>query len=78
MITLRIGDEKLSYHLPKAIRNFLDLDDTCYYLYVTDELVDEYMQKIVHLDPFEGWLEQEVNKKASLAGKNKMDQLRDC
>ena len=52
-MTLQIGNEKLNYHLAEAIRYSLDVDNTCHFRNNTNELVDDYKQELIHLDPFE-------------------------
>lgn len=61
-MTLRIGDEKITYRLAKAMKHSLHFDNIGYCLDVIDELVDEYMQEFIHLDPCEEWhdVEEEV------------------
>lgn len=47
------GAQKLTNCLVEAMKHFLDFDDTFYYLDVTDEIINEYMPKFLHPDPFE-------------------------
>ena len=63
-MTLWIGNEKLSYCLTEAMRNSLDFDDTCYFLDITYKLVDDYVQELIHPDPFEGWPVEENPKES--------------
>jgi len=58
-LTLRVGDDKLTYRLAEAMRHSFDFDDTLYYLDTTDDLIDECMQEMLNLDPYEGWPDQD-------------------
>ena len=42
-MTVRIGDENLTYRLIKEMRHSLDFDDTCYFLDITNSLIDDYV-----------------------------------
>ena len=63
-MTLQIRDEKHIYRLVEAMRNSIDFDDTCYFLDMTDELDAEYVyvQEIMHWDPLEVWLKEEIEE----------------
>ena len=58
-MTLSIGDKKITYRLAEAMRHSLVFDDSCYFLHINDELVDDQMQELIHPIPFEVWLEEE-------------------
>lgn len=62
-MTLRIGNENLTYRFAKAMRHFLDFNDTLYFINVIDDLVDDYMQEFLHPELFEGWSNQEIEEK---------------
>ena len=40
-LTLRIGDDKLTYRLAEAMRHSLDFDDTLYFFDTTNDLIDD-------------------------------------
>jgi len=59
-LTLRVGDDKLTYRLAEAMQHSLNFDDTLYFLDTTDELIDECVQEMLNPDPYEGWADQDV------------------
>lgn len=65
----RIRDEKLTYHLVKAMRHSLDFDGIGYYCDVTIDLVSNYVRELFHPNPFKGQLEQEAKKESKKVGK---------
>ena len=52
-MTLRIGDEEITYCLTEAMRHSLNFNDICYSLDIND-----YMQELIHPSPLEGWPEE--------------------
>ena len=58
-LTLRVGDDKLTYRLAEAMRHSLDFDDALYFISATDDLIDECVQEFLNPDPYEGILDQE-------------------
>jgi len=58
-LTLRIGDDKLTYRLAEAMRHSLDFDDTLYFLDTTNDLIDDCVQEMLNSDPYKGWSDQE-------------------
>ena len=58
-MVLWVGDENITYRLFETMRHFLDFDDTCYFLDITDELVDNYTLELIYSNSFAGWLEEE-------------------
>jgi len=66
-LTLKVGDEKLTYRLAKAMRHSLDFDDTLYYLDTTDELIDKYVPEMMCPDAYEGLLDQDMENEDIMA-----------
>jgi len=58
-LTLRIGNDKLTYRLAEAMRPSLDFDGTLYFLDTTNDIIDDCVQEILNPDPYEGWPDQE-------------------
>jgi len=54
-MTLRIGEEKITYRLAEAMKHSLVFDDSCYFLDVNDEIANEYLQEMAQPDPYKEW-----------------------
>ncbi|XP_039134191.1 uncharacterized protein LOC120271577 [Dioscorea cayenensis subsp. rotundata] len=50
-MTLRIGDVEVVFALSDAMKYSFTFNDTCYFMDMSDSIVDEYVQEMVHKEP---------------------------
>ena len=58
-LVFRMGNEEVTFKLPNAMKHSLDFDDSCYYVNVIDDFVDDYVQELMRVDPLVEILNEE-------------------
>ncbi|XP_039119867.1 uncharacterized protein LOC120256192 [Dioscorea cayenensis subsp. rotundata] len=61
-LILRVGEEKVVFTLPEAMRQTLDHDDPLYFTDETDMVISNCMQEVLAMNPLDEYLEEVENK----------------